>query len=65
MPEFDLISSNKSSWKEDIKNILKMLPKIEDKIIKQLDEMVYVKDKILKITVEDKKKFEITIKIIE
>ena len=57
------IPTNKDTMTEDIKNIIKILSKSENKIIKQLDEMTFSQNKILKIDIEDKnKKFEITIK---
>ncbi len=60
------ISSNKETWTTDIKNIIMILPKIENKIIKQLEDINFSKNKILKIDIEDKNnKFEITIKKVE
>ena len=65
MTDFNKLSENKLSFKEDIQNIFKILPKIEKKVLDEVDKMDYIQNKILKIDVEDKKKFEITIKIIE
>jgi hypothetical protein len=54
------------SWKLDIKNLFKIWPKVEDKIMKQVDEIKTdsISHKSFKIDIEDKnKKYEIIIKI--
>jgi hypothetical protein len=53
-----------NSWKNDIKNLFKMMPKIEADVMKQLDTIDNNNHSMFKIDVEDKgKKYEIIIKI--
>jgi hypothetical protein len=58
-----------NSWKEDVKNLIKMIPKIENKILKQIDDIKISeneKHSMFKIDIESKnKKYSIIIMVKE